>query len=243
MWDMAGDFVDPLPWTFYVEEGLSSVGDWTTISPEAGIVNQMIWPEIGKRLINKDLVLFFRIRLETGGGTYYSHVKTPYGDLDRREYLLVREMMRKEVLQAEKLAGILGRLWMRATFGTVCVVCRDPVTGSPRNPRCPHCLGTGRDPGFHGPYCVWMTFSPAKRDMHMPADGTGTRQPYDFQVRMIGFPYAKDGDVIVDPNIDKRYYVDQVRIDTEIRRIPVIQTAMVREVPVSDPVHMLGQTE
>jgi len=240
MWEISGAFTDPLPWVFSIEEGRSSVGDWTEITPPGGLVNQLSYAETEKRLVNKQLVLFFRVKLITPNGEYYSTVRSPYGELERREYLIVREIMRKEILQAQELSGVLGQLWVRSTFGQECTSCRDPVTGSIRNDECDHCFGTGRDPGFHGPYCVWLTFSPATRDKQMAQDGTGTREPYVYSVRMIGSPYAKDGDVVVDPRMDKRYHVDSVASATEIRRIPVIQTLVVREVPVSDYIHNLG---
>jgi len=240
-WEIAPDFDDPLPWTFAIEAGQASVDtEWEELTPPGGVTNVFNWTEDAARLVNKKLVLYFRIRLITPNGVYYSYVRTPYGDLDRREYLIVREIMRKEILQAEKLAGVLGRLWIRSTFGAICYDCRDPVTGSIRNKNCDICYGTGRSPGFHGPYCVWMTFSTANRDTQMAKDGTGTREPYVYSVRMIGSPYAKDGDVVVDPRQDKRYYVDSVKSEMEIRRIPVIQTAVAREVPVSDYIHNLG---
>lgn len=237
-WEISQSFFDALPWTFRVQQGPSPDGPWTDVSP--GLENIFSWAETSKRLINKDVVLYFRIKLTTPKGEYYSHVKTPYGDVGRREYLLIREMMRKEVLQARTLSGIMGKLWIRATFGPKCTHCIDPITGDVKDSNCPYCFGTGREPGYHGPYDMWMTFSPADRDEQMAPDGSGTRQPYSFSVRAISCPVAKDCDVIIDPCQDKRYYVDKVQQLTEIRRIPVVQTLIVHEAPNSEPIYRLG---
>ena len=57
---------------------------------------------------------------------------------------------------------------------------------------------------------------------------------------MTGFPSAKDDDIVVDTADDKRYIVDGVQQITEIRKIPVIQSLGVHELPTSDPAYRLG---
>ena len=231
-------FVDPLPWRFEVQLAPAPADGWHTVSPM--IVNQMLWMDTQKRLINKDEVLYFRIKLTTGRGEYYSDVRTPYGDLPKREFLLAKEIMRKEILQAKKLSGIIGSVWIRSTFGPKCSHCRDPVTGDVLDSACKFCYGTGREPGYHGPYYTWMTFSPASKDQQMAEDGSGTRQPYSYQVRMVVCPYVKDSDVLVDSCKDKRYYVDVVKSEAEIRRVALVQSLIVHEAPVSEPIYELG---
>jgi hypothetical protein len=198
------------------------------------------WVETTKRIVGKDLVLFFRVTLTTPSGTYHSHIKTPYGDLGRREYLLVRDIMRREVLQQDTLAGVQGRLWIRSVSGGRCTSCVDPITGDTVSSNCKDCLGTGRMPAYHGPYTVWMTFSPTNRDTEQKPDGTGTQQIYVWNIRLVGFPYAKDQDIAIDIATDKRYVIDGVQHLTEIRRIPVVQNLRARELPTSDPAYKLG---
>jgi hypothetical protein len=74
----------------------------------------------------------------------------------------------------------------------------------------------------------------------MSEDGTGTREPKDFEVRMIGAPPVKKNDLLADTHTDKRYYVDVVQVVAEIRRVPVVQTLTVHEAPVSDPAYKVG---
>lgn len=239
VWDLLQGFKDPLPWTFAVyQSDAQDEGPWNKISPD--LVNRFSWPESGKRVISKDPVLFFRISLTTPDGTYYSHTKAPYGELDRREYLIAREIMRREVLQMRKLSGVPTQLWVKSVVGAPCTKCTDPVTGTPLSGACSDCMGTGKSPAYHGPYMLWATFSPAQRNTEMKKDGAGLSQQYNFNVRLVGFPYIKDNDVLVDTRSDKRYYVDGVKHLTELRRIPIIQTAMCREIPTSDPAYKLG---
>jgi len=237
MWEISNGFSDPLPWNFTVEEGPSHTGPWTSISPT--LINTLSWAENNKRLLNKDQVLFFRITLITPNGEYTSAVRTPYADVKRREFLIIRDIMRRELLQQSGMSGVMCKLFCRATFGPVCTDCKDPITGDILNSDCDSCYGTGRKPGYYGPYDIWLTITPRKRDNNMAGDGTGTRQQYTHNMRMIGFPYVKGEDVVVDITNGKRYYVDIVNVETEIRRVPIIQTLIAHEAPVSEPIYKL----
>jgi len=233
IWDVSNSLADPAPWKFTVQEAPSSDGPWEAISPE--LVNVTAWSDTLVRSVTKDFVLFFRVVLVTPSNTYYSFIKTPYGDLNRREYLIVRDIMRREVLQQDDMSGVNGRLWIRATSGPKCTNCIDPFTGNVSVANCKLCLGVGRLPPYFGPFPVWITFTPTRRNMELKPDGIGLDQPYNWDIRMVGFPYAKDNDIALDIASDKRYIIDGVDHELEIRRIPVIQILYVKELPVSDP--------
>lgn len=237
-WAITGALADPLPWKYVVQEGPSNEGPWTAISPV--LSNTLTWSDNIKRVVSKDLLLFFRVQLTTGTHTYFSFVKTPYADVNRREYLIVKDIMRREVLQQDDMAGVQAKLWIRATFGPKCTNCRDPVTGEVSTTTCRYCLGVGRLPPYYGPYSVWATFSPSGRNLELKPDGTGLQQAYTWTVRMIGFPYVKDKDIVLDIKSDKRYIVDGVNNELEIRRVPVIQLLHSMELPVTDPAYLLG---
>jgi hypothetical protein len=198
------------------------------------------WVEPTRRRIQstKDPNLFFRVRMITPNGTYYSHVVTPHGDLDRREYLIVQDLMRRIVLEQQYLAGVCIKLYSKAAWGAPCTDCRDPISGAITNPDCDQCFGTGRAPGYHGPYEIYGTFSAQQRDKSQKPDGPA--QQYTRQLRLVGFPAVKDDDIVVDPADDKRYIVDGVQHETEIRKIPVVQRANVHELPTSDPAFKIG---
>lgn len=237
-WELSDSCSDPAPWTFQVEQAAAPDGPWDVISPV--ISGAYRWTESKPRRNNKNDILYFRVRLTTPKATYYSAVISPYGDLERREYLLVRDMMRRELLHARTLAGVQGQLWLVSTFGPKCPVCLDPITDQIRDTNCKSCFGTGRVPPYNGPYETWWTVSPVKRTTQMAEDGTGTREPKSFEIRMIGSPPAKKNDLVVDVRTDKRYYVDVVQVVAELQRIPVVQNLLVHEAPVSDPAYKIG---
>lgn len=237
LWSISQGFDDPLPWKFTVYQGHTSEGPWEAISPEQ--INKFAWSEDEKRVVGMDLVLFFKVILITPRGVYESYVRTPYGDLERRAYMIVRDIMRRELLQMKKLSGVPVLILSRSVYGPKCTNCLDPITGDNLTSNCSLCYGTGRQPGYHGPYDMWATFSPLQRDTEQSPDGTGVRQNYAVQVRLLGFPYVKDQDILIDVREGKRYIVDGVVHLTEIRRVTVVQQFNARELPVTDPLYRI----
>jgi hypothetical protein len=238
LWTISPGFADKFPWKFHVELGHTDAGPWEDISGE--LENVYAWVEPTRRRIQatKDPHLFFRITLTTPSGAYESQIKTPYGDLCRREYLIVQEIMRQVHLEQQHIAGVPAKLWSKAAWGSPCTVCRDPISGSVTDSDCAECFGTGRQPAYHGPYEVYATFSPQKRDKQQKKGGP--TQLYTRSIRMVGFPAMKDDDILVDAADDKRYIVDGVAHQMEIRKVPVVQHATAHLLPTSDAAYRLG---
>lgn len=236
MWELAGDFNVEQPWVFHVEQSKSPSDSWIDIS--GPVINQYFYKETGRSLINKSSVLYFRVVLDAGGKRYFSSVLQPYGDIVKKDYLIAREIMRKEVLHMRGLAGVAGSVYSLATFGPACRFCRDPITGEIRDSDCKKCFGTGRLHPYSGPYDCWMSFSEDSKHQHQD-DGVGTFEHKMFNVRLVANPVVKKNDVLIDRGSDKRYYVNQAQVVAEIRRIPVVQNLVVMEAPVSDKIYEL----
>jgi hypothetical protein len=240
-WELRQDFRAPLPWVFTVEQAETDLGPWTAISPE--LTNLMLWAEQARRVVGKEFELCFRLKLVADGETYYSHVVRPYGRLERREFLIARDIIRQELLQQKKMSGKLAALWLQAQYGPRCSNCLDPITNEVVDSSCKICLGTGRAIPYHGPYVAWVTLSPSTRQKARSEDGIGMRQNYDRSCRLVGFPYMKPGDIVAVVNTDKRYRVAGVAHLTEIRGVPVAQQLEIKELPTTDPVYYLGTSE
>ena len=235
-WEVFGGFNLRPPWVFHVEEAPSPTGDWRDIS--GPITDAFVFKEPHRRLINKSAVLYFRVVLDADGKRFHSATIQPYGDLGRKDFLVAREVMRKEVLHMRGMAGVACSLYSLATFGPPCPKCRDPITGDIRFSDCPACRGTGRLNPYNGPYDMWMSFSSDQQHRHQD-DGTGTMEQRVFQVRAVANPVIKKNDVIVDRGSDKRYYVNEAAVVAEVRRIPIVQQLVVSEAPVSDNAYRL----
>lgn len=237
-WEISGGFNDAGPWKFRVQEGHTAEGPFFDISPE--IENVIAWrDEGGKHLVGKSNTLFFRAVMATPSGTYVSDAVQPYGDLGKRDYLLAREIIRRESLRARFLAGVECLIYVRSTFGPRCMHCIDPVTGDVRDSHCSFCLGTGRFPAYFGPHKMMLSFSTDAA--HSKANSNdGTHETRTFEALAIGNPVIKHGDVIVDTSQDKRYVVGVASVVSEVRRIPCLQNVGLEEAPLSDPVYRIG---
>lgn len=240
-WEICGGFSDPAPWVFTVQKGDTDNGPWTTISPN--LVNVIAWRDDGgKNLVGKSNTLYFRATLRTPRGTYFSAPVQPYGELTRREFLLAREIIRRETLRAKVLAGTSCDVYIRSTFGPKCTYCIDPVTGDVRDSNCRKCLGTGRYPPYFGPHRMMLSFSPDTTHSKVNSND-GTHETRTFEALAIGNPVLKKGDVIVDTAQDKRYVIGFAGVVSEVRRIPCLQRLGFDEAPLSDPVYRLGNED
>lgn len=237
-WEISGGFNDPAPWEFVVQRGPTNNGPWEDISPK--LVNVIAWKdEGGKNLGGKSNTLYFRVVLKTPKGVYVSHVMQPYGDIGRREFLLAREIIRRETLRARVLSGVECDVYIRSTFGPKCTHCLDPVTGEVRDSHCKYCFGTGRYPAYYGPHRMMLSFS-VDSAHHKTNSNDGTHETRMFEALAIGNPVLKHGDVIVDIKQDKRYVIGTAAIISEVRRIPCLQNLAFEEASVSDSVYKIG---
>lgn len=238
-WRMRGGFNDPAPWRYRVQMALSQDGEWSDVSPE--IVDTVAWKAPSPIRVNKSQVLFFRLVLDTPRGHYETDARTPYGDLSREEFLIAREIMRREVLHMSKMAGVECMVWSIANYGPRCTHCVDPITGHSRDNHCRYCFGTGFDPAYRGPFGAWCLFSEDNQhEVKEGADGNGMQESKAFSVRMVNSVPVKKNDVLHDDRSAKRYYVNQVQIAAELRRVPLVQNLLVREAAVTDPAYSVG---
>lgn len=240
-WSLAPSTFDLPPYRFTVELGETQDGPWTAISPV--LEDTYLWEDEGLVAVSHAPVLYYRVKGDFGGRVSYSVVRQPYGDLPRREFLVARNIRRIELLNMVKLSGTVADMYVRSVFGPKCAACTDPVTGGVVNPACTACFGTGRTPGYHGPYRIWVSFSPSQVHTSLETGQPSVSHSAAHEVRMLGSPRAKKHDIIVDKASGKHYIVDMVASLAELRRIPLTQMLKVDELPVTDPVYRIGGTQ
>lgn len=236
VWEVSPGFSAPAPWVFTVYQGPAPDGPWEPISPAVSGVRR--WHDGIKRIVPKADTLWFMCRMKAGTKTYDSTATLPYATLDKRAFLIGRDIMRQEVLHARTLAGVECTAYVVATGGPTCPKCLDPITGQVRDPACPVCVGTGRMDAFLGPYKAWMLVTPKKRQ-YGHAEVGGTEEPVQLAFRLIGTLPLKKNDVISDPGTGKMYIVDGAENVAEIQRVPLVQSVTASEAPVSDPIYAL----
>lgn len=230
-WELNEAFSAPPPYVFVVQMAPTPSGPWKSISGD--LVDTYIWAD-ERKPVGKTAARNYRVVMVDGyGKSYASEPVMPFGDLGLHEFLIAREILRKEELNARRMAGTRGQVWISAEYGTKCPACLDPITGNVRNSHCPKCHGTGFYPSHYGPFEMWLSFSQKQHGMSHDEVG-GTKDDKPFQVRAIGTPRLKKNDVLRDVASGKMYYVQTVANAAELRRIPIVQQLMVSEAATTD---------
>ena len=230
-WELNDSFSAPGPFLFRIQMAPTPSGPWETISPP--IEDVYYWADSRKR-VGKTVARNYRVTMiDANGAMYASEPVTPAGDLDLREFLIAREILRKEELNARMMAGVMGQVWIAAEYGRKCPKCLDPITGHVRNSHCSKCHGTGFYPSHYGPFDMWLSFSQSQHGMSHDDVG-GTKDEKQFSVRAIGTPRLKKNDVVRDTGSGKMFYIQTVSNVSEIRRIPIVQQLVVSEAATTD---------
>ena len=239
-WEVDPTFADPGPWEFTVQQtdtGKQDTDEWEDLH-DGPIINAFQFIDTFKVIHTKDWNIVYRVKLTTPNKTYYSVHTGPYSLLPRKEFLIARDIMRREVLAMREWEGVPVDIWKKAVSDDPCTECVDEITGQIIDPDCPYCDGTGKKEGHHGPYDGFAKFSPRKSTKTI--DELHTTDIQLFDVRMIAYPFLIRNDILVDRTSDKRYSIEKVESAFEVRRIPIIYKLMVAELIPSDSAYRLG---
>lgn len=248
-WELGRHFAEPLPYTYSLQygrtglpavaaDGTTRVDDWAAV-PGATDTNVFMLSDSAPRLWGKTADVHYRVALTTGtGATYYSQPANVYGTLGKRDWLSAREIVRQEQLRHAKQTSVRGYLVKAYRYGPLCE-CVDAVTKEVRNSRCPTCYGTG----FAGGYFKPLPFSYAdvspEQTREMINAQTGTSKQQGVQARMLAEPQVYALDVWVAADSDLRYYIHPVKVEAQVRGVPVVISAELRVAPFTDIIYTL----
>jgi hypothetical protein len=241
-WELSSQNTTGKPWRFWVQESETGRDNWFDISPE--LTNVLRFTEEEREKFTPDRKPYFRIRglLGSEEQEVYSSVRDAYADLDRHDFLLVREIYRKELLQMRKKAATPVTVWMAMQDGQPCSRCLDPVTGEVLDSHCPECLGTGVVGAAHGPYPTWATISQTKVYRKDDQAGTGVDDTRIHQIRMLGsWSGLRRDDLIIDTPSQRVYAIDKIVHLAELRRVPLAIQFEAHEVATDDIMYKLSQ--
>ena len=242
LWELTPDFQGPLPWVFSIEKAdvpyMPDI-EWVRVSTD--MTNVFAFVDSQVAVYTKEYADQYRVKLVSGGKTYYSRPHTIFSDIPRDSWLIIREIQRKEVLDMRAKAGTPCQLWQRMQSGVKCTHCADPMTGQVLDPDCAWCMGTGKLGGYHGPYPAWGKFGSFVRQRTYGETEVGVMTDVRLStVRFIGNPHIFQKDVIRDTTSDRMYVVNKVEPILELRRMTVIQNLFIDERAAQDILHKLG---
>lgn len=231
-WQLEPLFNEPGPYTFqlqYGRTGLRDTPDWKNIgSPvlDAYTASDSAWHEGGY-----DLLGHYRVVLTTANNTYVSQAANCFGELTERDWVLSREIIRKEQLR-HRFVSVSGYLIKPYRFGKFCKRCRDQLTQEITDSNCPVCSGTGFEVGYHPPLamqCWDLSPEVIQEDVGEPKGST--RENAYVDARVIGFPALNKNDIWVNSTNDERWRIETIQVSAAIRGVPVIYTVRMGLLP------------
>ena len=153
-WQLEPTFNEPGPRVFQLQvgnTGLRDAIDWRNVG--APVTDGYLAHDDAWRATGSDLVTHYRVTLTTNNEVYISQAVNCFGELSERDWVLAREVLRKEQLR-HKYVSVDGYLLKPYRFGRPCKKCRDELTGETLDSNCVICNGCGLvtvDHNYGGP--------------------------------------------------------------------------------------------
>lgn len=244
-WQLEPDFNDPGPYVFQLQvggTGLAEADDWRDIL--APIVNGYSAYDNKRHDAGSVITAHYRVTLTTGAGKYVSSPSPSTGELADNEWVLAREILRKETLRHRKVS-IGGFLIKAFRYGAPCPRCRDKLTEESSDIDCPVCYGTSYENGYHpaAPLQCW-DITPGMLEQEESDDqlvGT-TRRNALITARVIGFPALNSRDVWVNGSSDERWLVRAIKIAASMRGVPLVYEVQMELLPLTNIIYQLPLT-
>lgn len=206
-WAISHRFRVAGPFTFYLQWAEHAADEFTDI---AGPTTGLLLVDSEQRQFSKFPHSVYRIRMVAGSDEYFSDPEDVLGRWNRHDYLIAREIVRREFVRFQKLSGSPGRHLARMQWGVACPQSTDYQTGMNNDADCRTCAGTGFVGGYHAPTELWIEYSElsvrGQRD-----ENVGVRADQVRSGRIVACPYVTSKDIWIDDNTDRRWFVESKR--------------------------------
>jgi hypothetical protein len=215
--------------SFYVEVARAS-GEWKRLNPDNPIIDSCIYVDTTRYRFNLSNDVFYRIVVDDAGSIFNSKPEATLGVLTRADFLIMRDVIRKEYLRLKKYVGAFGFLLKHRDHGTPCPKCLDHDLQTVVNSNCLLCFGTNKLKGYYNgfPYWVDLSGTTSQKDVNSPLSVTDNKAR---TVRSVAYPRMDTYDIWVDGDKNKRYVIRQVQTAVEIRGKPLVYVSQFREIP------------
>ena len=169
----------------------------------------------------------YRIRLDAANGTYYSDEVYATGNLNRHDFLIAREIVRREYLALTKYTGTQGSYLARMQWGALCNYCSDFDTDAPTDAHCPTCYGTGFIGGYHNASTLW--FGEDRLSVRTQRkDRVGTISDHKQMVRAVVSPFLTAKDIWVNTDTGERWSIEGKRELVAFRGKALVHSVEIR---------------
>lgn len=240
-WQLEPTFNEPGQRIFQLQvgnTGLRDAGDWRDVGTP--VTDGYLAYDDAWRNFSGDLLTHYRVTLTTGNDIYVSQAVSCFGELAERDWVLSREVIRKEQLR-HKYVSVDGYLLKPYRFGRPCTRCRDPLTGETLDSNCPVCNGTSFEVGFHPPLpmqCWDLSPQTIYEDQDINVKGT-TRENAEVTARVVGFPALNRNDIWVNGTSDERWLIHKIQVAAAMRGVPLVYNVTMGLIPFSNPIYAI----
>lgn len=241
-WQLEPAFSDPGPHYFQLQvgsTGLQNSTDWQNVG--GPMVDTYVAYDDEYRNTGAILVTHYRLLLTTAAGAYVSQTVSVYGELEEHDWVLSREIVRKERLRHSK-TSVPGYLLKAMRYGNKCTRCLDPLTQEPADVDCQFCHGTGFEVGFFQPLpmqCWDISPQVIAEKQDVRGGGGTTRQQASITARVLGFPQIDAGDVWINGKSDERWMVETIKVAAALRGVPIIYEIGLNMIPTSSTMYLI----
>lgn len=242
-WELSQNFFVHGPLHFYVDFGRAGTDTWIALNTEP-IVDECCFIDECQRTWEHLHDGYYRVRLvlpnEPGRPVYTSYPYPATGQLDKKSWLIAREILRKELLQQKKVDGTPGFLLKRKKFGVACTnpSCLEWDTREVTDSNCPICYGTGIVGGYYPGIEHYFTFAQGDgRRLDAGTPPRGVSGDIKDSVRSILYPKIDTRDVWIASGSDQRYVVDRYEVIADIKGVSLVGTVHLSLAPATDVVY------
>jgi len=227
---------------FFVDYGQPATDTWITLN-EQPIEDDCCYFDDCQRNWADLIDAYYRIRLvlpdEPNCPVYKSMPTRANGQLDSRNWLKARDIIRREYLQQRKVIGGTKGFFLKSKkFGRACPICLDWDTKEVRNSDCAICYGTGFVGGYYPAIEFWITTEANwNRKIVSGQPPSGTSSNIKKAGRCVLYPVIDTRDVWVRADNDERYIFDGYTVIAEIASVPLIVQARINLAPATDIVY------
>lgn len=208
-----------VPW-FNIEASETEIGPWIPLLDEP--VRADFALGLGRTVFRASSPPLARLSIapsDSDEAVQWSRPYTPGHDFKPGDFLLYREVLRKEMLTLEKHSGYPCYLIKRIRGGFPCPKCADEILGiasaSPVDGSgdCGLCFGTGTYGGYHRPQPLlvdWPERPSGSGTQTMSEIGKSEDQKFS-PVHVFAYPTISSDDILVDAGTGNRFIVIAVQ--------------------------------
>lgn len=237
-WTVDSAFPGRSPYKFYVAKSPNGIDSWAPLN-QIALVDMYQFTDLNVGMFDRDYSIFYRVTLvaSDSGKQYHSRPQGVYGTLGKDDFLVAREIMRRQVTQLKFKGGVTAFILVRKKHGVRCPDCTHPVAGQVVAAQvCETCFGTGFVGGYHAPVLTMAMVMDQNVELKMEGQGLELSGIYGKQIQTIGFPILARGDIIVLSETDERCDIKTIKRN-DIKSFPIMHSIGATVFPNSDIIY------